>query len=306
MPELITSAANPLIKRVRQLGDRRHRRREGAFVVRGIQPVWQAVEAGAEIEVLIVAPDLLRAPAAGLVAGQESRGTRVARISAELFGRIGDRDGPAGLAAIVRQPDLSLTGLAVRPGSVFVALHEVANPGNLGTIIRTADAAGAAGVILVGPCTDPFDPAAVKASMGAVFGVPVAAAEPAGFLSWCAGRGVTLAVASGQPAGPGDQATFWDERLPRPLAVLLGSEGSGLPADLLAAGDLRLRIPMTGTAESLNLAVAAGILLYETWRRSRADVHLGPGTGSPPPSDVGPVQAGRTEKGGGDGRRPGS
>ncbi len=270
MPELITSAANPLIKRVRLLGDRRHRRREGAFVVRGIQPVWQAVEAGADIEVLIVAPGLLREPAAAMVAGQEARGTRVARVSPELFGRTGDRDGPAGLAAIVRQPGTERAGLPVRPGSVFVALHEVAKPGNLGTIIRTADAAGAGGVILVGPCTDPFDPAAVKASMGAVFSVPVAvAAEPGDFLGWCAANGVALAVTSGQPGRPDDPATFWDATLPRPVAVLLGSEGAGLPPGLLAAGDVRLRIPMTGTAESLNLAVAAGLVLYECWRQSR-------------------------------------
>ena len=270
MTELITSAANPLIKRVRLLGDRRHRRREGAFVVRGVQPVWQAVEAGADVEVLIVAPGLLRDPAAAMVAAQEAGGTRVVRVSAELFGRIGDRDGPAGLAAIVRQPDQSLAGLAAGPGSVFVALHEVANPGNLGTIIRTADAAGAAGVLLIGPCTDPFDPAAVKASMGAVFSVPVAAAPgPAEFLNWCARGAVTLAVTSGQPGGPGDPGTFWDAPLPRPVVLLLGSEGAGLPPDLLAAGDVRLRIPMTGTAESLNLAVAAGLVLYEAWRQTR-------------------------------------
>ena len=277
MTEVISSAANPLIKRVRLLGDRRHRRREGAFVVRGVQPVWQAVEAGADIEVLIVAPDLLREPAAGMVASQEAAGVRVARLSGELFGRIADRDGPAGLAAIVRQRTATLADLAAAPSSVFVALHEVANPGNLGTIIRTADAAGAAGVILVGPCTDPFDPVAVKASMGAVFSVPIAAAETAGeFLAWCKESGIAVAVASGSDAGSDQgrgagagQGTFWAARLPAPLAILLGSEGAGLPDDLLAAGDLRLRIPMTGTAESLNLAVAAGILLYETWRRFR-------------------------------------
>lgn len=270
MPELITSAANPLVKRVRQLGDRRHRRREQAFVVRGIQPVWQAVEAGADIEVLIVAPALLGEPAAGMVAGQEARGARVARVSAELFERIGDRDGPAGLAAIVRQPRTSLTDLAVGSGSVFVALHEIANPGNLGTIIRTADAAGAAGIVLVGSCTDPFDPAAVKASMGAVFSVPVAAVPaPAEFLHWCKEQGIAIAVTSGRPGGTDDPDTYWDARLPRPLAVLLGSEGAGLPANLLASGDVRLRIPMTGTAESLNLAVATGLVLYEAWRQSR-------------------------------------
>src|SRR5215831_9915831 len=173
MTELISSAANPLIKRIRLLGDRGHRRREGALVVRGVQPVWQAVEAGADIEVLIAAPELLRDPAAAMVAAQEARGVRVARLTSELFGRIADRDSPAGLAAIVRKRTSGLAGLSVLPGAVFVALHEVSNPGNLGTIIRTADAVGAAGVILVGPSADPFDPVAVKASMGAVFSVPV-------------------------------------------------------------------------------------------------------------------------------------
>ncbi len=264
MTELITSSTNPLIKRVRLLDDRKHRRREGAFVVRGTQPVWQAVEAGADIEVLITAPDLLRGPAAGMVAEQEARGVAVARLSGPLFARLADRDGPAGLAAIVRGRTPGLGELAVRRDSVFVALHEVANPGNLGTIIRTADAAGAAGVILVGPCTDPFDPAAVRASMGALFSVPVTAQpSPGAFLDWCHGNGVAVAVASAAGAG-----TLWDARIPRPVAILLGSEGSGLPDDLLAAGDLRLRIPMTGTAESLNLAVATAIVLYEAWRQS--------------------------------------
>jgi len=266
MTELISSAANPLIKRIRLLGDRRHRRREGAFVVRGVQPVWQAVEAGADIEVLIAAPELLRDPAAAMVAAQEARGVRVARLTGELFGRIADRDSPAGLAAIVRKRTGGLAGLSVLPHAVFVALHEVANPGNLGTIIRTADAVGAAGVILVGPSADPFDPVAVKASMGAVFSVPVAAeAVPAEFLGWCRDRGIAVAATSGSAA-----LSLWDVTLPRPVTVLFGSEGAGLPSELLAAGDIQLRIPMTGTAESLNLAVAAGILLYEAWRQSRS------------------------------------
>ena len=102
MTEFISSAANPVVKRMRLLGDRRHRRREGAFVVEGIQPVWQAVEAGADVEVLVVAPDLLGARAGGMVAAQEAAGVRVARLTGELFARVSARDGPSGLAAIVR------------------------------------------------------------------------------------------------------------------------------------------------------------------------------------------------------------
>jgi RNA methyltransferase, TrmH family len=264
MTEEITSAANPLIKRIRLLADRRHRRREGAFVVQGIQPVWQAVEAGADVETLIVAPGLLtRQAALRMIAEQEARGTAVARVSAALFTRIADRDGPSGLAAIVRASPSRLADLPVPSDAEFVALYEVRNPGNLGTIIRTASAAGAAGVILIGTSTDYRDPTAVKASMGALFTVPVAAAATAGeFCDWAASNGV--AVVASSPRGP---VTCWEGQFRRPGAILLGSEGAGLPAVLLASGDEHVRIPMVGTAESLNLAVAAGILLYEAWRR---------------------------------------
>ncbi len=265
MTEMITSAANPLVKRVRALADRKQRRREGAFVVQGIQPVWQAVEAGADIEVLLVAPDLLRHRGAlDIVDAQAAAGVRVARLTGELFSRISDRDVPAGLAAIVRGAPATLGALAVPGDAVFVALHTVGNPGNVGTIIRTASAAGAAGVILIGPSADPHDPAAVKASMGALFTVPVATVESgADFLAWAETSGVTVAATSAR-AG----VSCWDASWQLPLALLLGSEGTGLPDDLLAAADLRVAIPMTGTAESLNLAVAAGVLLYEVRRRT--------------------------------------
>ncbi|HUC23897.1 MAG TPA: RNA methyltransferase [Streptosporangiaceae bacterium] len=265
MADVIRSAANPLVKRVRLLADRKYRRRESAFVVQGIQPVWQAVEAGSQVEVLIVAPDLLRHPGAtAMVAAQEAAGVRVARLSGELFGRLSDRDAPSGLAAIVRTVPVAVSGLPVSAGSLFVALHSAGNPGNLGTVIRTASAAGAAGVILIGPSADPYDPAAVKASMGALFTVPVATvASAAEFLAWARTGGVRVAATSARGS-----VICWDADLRLPLAVLLGSEGSGLPEDVLAAADLRVAIPMTGTAESLNLSVAAGVLLYEVRRRT--------------------------------------
>jgi len=275
--ELITSGANPVVKRVRLLADRKHRRRAGAFVVEGTQLVWQAVEAGADVEILLVAPGLLGRSAAArqltaMIAGQEERGVRVARLSDEVFTRISGREGPSGLAAIVRRRLAGLAGLAAGPAAVFVALHSIGNPGNLGTIIRTANAAGAAGVVLVGQTTDPFDPAAVKASMGALFTLPVAhAATPAEFFGWAAAAGVTVVTTSAR-AGQ----IFWDASYPRPLALLLGAEGAGLPSEVLARGDRQVQIPMSGTAESLNLAVAAGLLLYEVNRQARGAI----GTGS--------------------------
>ena len=269
MAELITSSANPVVKRMRLLAERKHRRREGAFVVQGIQPVWQAVEAGAPIETLIVAPGLLGHSAAArriaqMVAAQEASGVRVARLSDELFSRLSDREGAPGLAAIVRGRLAGLDTLPAGPGAVVVALHEIGNPGNLGTIIRTANAAGAAAVVLVGQATDPFDPVAVKASMGALFSLPVAQAPHVGeFFGWAAGHGITVVTTSARAP-----QNFWEASYPRPLALLLGAEGAGLPDDVLARGDMQVRIPMAGTAESLNLAVAAGLLLYEAMRQA--------------------------------------
>ncbi len=266
MTETISSAANPLVKRMRLLADRRHRRREGAFLVEGIQPVWRAVEAGWEIEALVVSPDLLAAsrPAAGMVAAQEAQGVRVARLTSGLFSRLSDREGPAGLAAIVRSRRVGLEDLAVGAGSVFVALYRIGNPGNLGTIIRTVDAAGGAGVILIGDTTDPTAPAAVKASMGSLFAVDVAHVPGDGaFLRWSAARGIQVVATSG-----GADTDHWSARYRPPLAILFGSEGEGLPAGLLDGAGLRVRIPMTGTAESLNVAVAAGVMLYEVRRHA--------------------------------------
>lgn len=264
MNEIITSAANPLVKRMRLLAERKHRRREGAFVVEGIQPVWRAVEAGWQIETLIVAPELLgSSPALTMVAEQEANGVRVARLDRDLFLRLSDREGAPGLAAIVRGRVSTLGDLTVGPDSVFVALHEIGNPGNLGTIIRTVDAVGGAGVILIGDSTDPFAPAAVKASMGSLLAVDVAHVAEAGeFFGWAGGSGVEVVATSGRA-----DCDHWDARYRAPVAVLLGSEGEGLPEGLLARSDRRVRIPMVGTAESLNLAVAAGVMLYEVRRK---------------------------------------
>lgn len=263
MAETISSAANPLVKRIRLLANRKHRREQGAFVVEGIQPVWRAITAGWHIEALVVGQELRPdSPAAAMVDEQEARGIRVARLSHELFTRLSSREGPTGLAAIVRSRQPVLADLNPGPDSVFVALHRIGNPGNLGTIIRTADAAGGGGVILIGDTTDPYAPAAVKASMGSLFAlnvVRVPAQEP--FLTWAGENGVEIVAASGQA-----DVAHWDASYRPPLAVLLGSEGEGLPADLQARADQRIKIPMTGTAESLNVAAAAAVLLYEVRR----------------------------------------
>lgn len=262
--DVISSAANPLVKRIRSLGDRKHRRREGAFVVEGVQPVWRAVEAGWEIETLAVVPATLPESATTMVAAQRERGIRVVALSGELAGRLTDRDRPPGLLAVVRARVSPLEALEVAPSAVFLALHRVGNPGNLGTVLRTADAAGAAGVILLGDTADPFAPAAVKASMGSLFAVPVALApDGASLLGWARQHSISVVATSGYA-----ERAHWSVAYRPPLVVLLGSEGVGLPHELLAEADETVRIPMTGSAESLNLAVAAALVLYEVRRHA--------------------------------------
>lgn len=264
----IESTANPLIKRIRLLAQRKEREREGVFVVEGIQPVWQAVESGAAIDTLVVAPELLTsAPAREMVERQQAAGVPVATVSAAVFVRIAAREHPSGLAALVRIPRSSLDALPVTPAAQFVALHEISNPGNLGTIIRTVDAVAADGVILIGEGTDPYHASAVKASMGTLFRVPVVqVASFAVVCAWCRAHGVGIITTSARAA-----CDHWDVRYPAPGLILFGNEGRGLPPEIIAAGDLAVRIPMHGSAGSLNLAVAAGVLLYEILRANRGD-----------------------------------
>ena len=272
LPPLITSADNPTVKRIRSLADRRHRRAESAAVVHGIQPVRQAAEAGFAIDTLVVAPDLLRSESAiSFVAAQQDVGVRVTRLSADLFTRLSDREHPSGLAAIVRTRDLGPGDLTSGPAAAFVALHRLGNPGNLGTIVRTADAAGADGVLLVGPTADQWDPKAVKASMGAIFSTPVVRLpDEAALFDWAHQEDLRVITTAARAA-----RQMWEISFPSRHVLLLGAEGDGLDDQTLAHGDLQVSIPMTGTAESLNVAVAAGVLLYEAARQRRADAAPG-------------------------------
>ena len=262
--EVITSAANPLVKRIRALADRKHRRREGAFVVEGLQPVWRAVTGGWQIDTLVISPELLRNERArAMVAEQRDRGVRVASLSREVFARISDRDGPSGLCAIVRGSVPDLATFHPTSSGPVVALHRVGNPGNLGAIVRTADAAGAAGLVLVDHSADPLAPAAVKASMGSVFAVPtVNATGEDELFDWAGRRSRQVVAITGHTPN-----SLWTTEIPSDAVLLLGSEGDGLPDHIARRCTTQVSIPMVGTAESLNLATATSVALYDLMRR---------------------------------------
>ncbi|MBN9610476.1 MAG: hypothetical protein BGO26_08535 [Actinobacteria bacterium 69-20] len=264
MPDLVTSFANPIVKRYRALAARKVRRRESCFVVEGLQPVWRAVASPWDIDTLIVAPDLLTNEAARrMVDGQREAGCPVLSVSREVFAHLSDRDGPAGLAAIVRGSVDGVERFRPPSGRPVVALHQVGNPGNIGAILRSADAAGAGGVMLVGACADPLAPAAVKASMGSVFAVPMAHAESVDDLfGWSESHSRPVVAVTGNTRN-----SLWRTAVDARSVLLFGSEGDGLPADLVARCAASVAIPMEGTAESLNLATAASVALFELARR---------------------------------------
>jgi RNA methyltransferase, TrmH family len=234
-------------------------------LVEGIRAVWEAIERGAPIERLLFAPDLLDSDSAiGLVEAQQRLGMPSTSLGPAAFRSLSERDRPTGLAAIVRTTFKTVGELASGDDSIFVALERPSGPGNLGAIVRTADSVGASGVVLMGQGADPFDPQAVKASMGSIFAVPVARASGLGeTLTWAASMGLQVVTSSAHARLEHHSARY---RLP--LLLVLGSERNGLSPEALRRGHLSVRIPMRGSASSLNLAVAAGVLLYEIRRKT--------------------------------------
>jgi TrmH family RNA methyltransferase len=260
---MITSHRNPLIKRIRKLRRKKYRRREGAFFVEGIRVVLSALEQGAPLETIVHAPDLLTSDVARqMLAEQGRRGAHVVAVSGQVFEAISDRDNPVGLGAIIGVRTQTLAELPQAKAGIYVALDSISDPGNLGTIVRTVDGAGATALILAGQSTDPFHPTAVKASMGALFTVPVAEVDDLQAVwPWAEQRGLhTIATSAGA------RQSYWRAGYRLPALLILGSEGEGLPEEVLSQAELTVKIPMHGTSSSLNVAVAAGLLLYELRR----------------------------------------
>ncbi len=264
---LISSRANPAIKQIRALAARKERERSGLFFVEGIRLVTEAVQVGADLVQGVVAPDLLKGSMGREVAATlRAGGVPCLEVTAEVFAGLSAKEGPQGLGAVVRQCWERLEGAGRQEAGLgWVALDAVQDPGNLGTILRTSDAVGAAGVILVGPTTDPYDPAAVRASMGAIFTQRLIRASWAEFAAWKQIVDITLIGASDKATADYQAVTYRP-----PLVLLMGSERQGLSAEQQALCDLMVRIPMVGRSDSLNLAVATGVALYEIFNQQRA------------------------------------
>lgn len=261
----ISSRSNPTIKEIRALHNRKARDRSGLCFAEGIRAVADAIQLGAGIETLVVAPDLLTSRfGQQLVESQAQRGVNILTVTHDVFESISLKDNPQGMAAVVRQQWERLADATLGGELCRVALDSVQDPGNLGALLRTSEAVGGGGVILLGHTCDPYDPSAIRASTGAIFSQRLARASLPELARWKREHGYTVVGASGA-ATTDYQSVSYEP----PLILLMGSERQGLSKEHLAVCDTVVRIPMVGRSDSLNLAVATGVVMYEVFNQTR-------------------------------------
>lgn len=255
----ITGFSNPTVKAIRALREKKHRRASGRFLAEGLRLLTDALASGHIPETLVLSnardPHLLLGELERAVA---AAGGEVIETSPEILAKITGKDNPQAVAGVFAEFDTSLAVLERGCADIWLVAQALRDPGNLGTMLRTGDALGAGGLILIDDCADPFGVEAVRASMGAIFTQRVARATWDEFVPWLRGGEGQLVAASLRDAVPYRGAVYQ-----RPCFVMVGNESRGLPEDCEAACDLRVTMPMRGSADSLNAAVAAAVLGYE-------------------------------------------
>lgn len=261
--EIITSLQNPRLKRLVRLRDRRSRDEERAFLVEGFREVRRALEKKVALDELFFSRDwFLGENEAALLSEAEAAGAKLFELSKEAFAKIAYRERPDGILAVAPQWRRELADLSLPASPLILVVEAIEKPGNLGTILRSADAAGCHAVIVCDPVTDLFNPNVIRASTGVLFSVPCFVEESGNVLAWLKGRKIRTVATS-----PAARDLYTDSDLRGPLAVIMGSEQYGLSEFWLRNADLPVRIPMAGQADSLNVAMAALITLFEAVRQ---------------------------------------
>jgi TrmH family RNA methyltransferase len=258
---------NPLVKQIIRLRDRHERDKTKLFLIEGFREILRATDAGWKIDKLMICPSLyLGSNEPALIQRSASRGTQILTCSEKVFQKISYRDRPDGLLAIAPQKVLTLQDLKQQTTTAklpfFVVAEAIEKPGNLGTILRSSDAVGVSGLIVCDRCTDIFNPNVVRASVGTLFTVPTVEAEGEETLSWLKKEGIAILAATPQAS-----CEFTQVDLVRPIAIAVGTEQLGLSERWMQQANLQVRIPMNGVADSLNVAMATTLLLYEVYRQ---------------------------------------
>ncbi|MCU0501350.1 MAG: RNA methyltransferase [Anaerolineae bacterium] len=259
----ITSPSNPRIVEARKLKQRKYRQTSARFLVEGLQLLHMALDGHATpLAAFYCAEQFAGAEAPALLERFRRAGATLSSVSAHVMETLSEREEPQGIVATFRIPEATLASLKLSGHELVIVLDRLQDPGNLGTLIRTADAVGAAAILLIEPCVDPFDPKTVRGSMGSLFNLPViSAADVGGLFAWLKARGF-------RPVGADPHlGVRWGEGLWRDgVALVLGNEARGLSGDVAAHIEAWARLPIVGKAESLNVAVAGGVLMY-AWLR---------------------------------------
>lgn len=255
----ITSASNKVIKQLRDLADKKGRTKWDAFIIEGLKLVDEALQYRIPIRYFLVA-DSVYSRFESMVSGRED--IPVYLVPDDLFERVSTTGTPQGILAVAPLMDHEDRSV-VAEGSKYVILEQLQDPGNVGTIIRTADACGFDGVLLSAGCADPHNPKVIRAAMGSLFHIPIfSCADIFDTINSLKRRGIRIVAAH-----PRDSAVVWDLPLADNIAVVIGNEGNGLSQKMLDSVDIRAMIPMPGKAESFNAASAASMILYESMRQ---------------------------------------
>jgi RNA methyltransferase, TrmH family len=266
-PERISSRSNPLIKFARSLRERKERSRSGKFLVEGIVHIGEASAAGWQIDSVLFAPELLESNfAMNLVTDMAARGIRTVSVPTDVLGSLAEKENPQGLIAIVDQKNTLLDSLSPTGFHYAMALVSPQDPGNIGTILRTLDAVDADGLFLLDGGADQYHPSAVRASMGALFWKPVIKTTFVEFASWAKENHFQLVGTTVHATLDFREIKLNNQR----LVIVMGSEQKGLSREQLEICDVSVKLPMHGKTSSLNLAVAAGVLLYSLIEGRRA------------------------------------
>jgi TrmH family RNA methyltransferase len=265
VPRQVTAFSNQTVKRLRSLRDKKARRSERMFLAEGLRIIAEARDSGRLPEIIAFSAEGAKHPlAAEIITATEAAGGEAIETTPDILSKMSGKDNPQMLLGAYRQPDTSLERIERARSPMWIVAQALRDPGNIGTILRTGDAVGAGGLILIDECADPFSVEAVRASMGAVFTQAIAAARWEAFLPW-------LKSGPGQLVGTSLKATndYLDARYEQPCFLLIGNEQQGLPPAYEAECDLLVKIPMAGRADSLNAAVAAAVMAFAvkaSWR----------------------------------------
>lgn len=266
----ITSVHNPKVKFLRSLRLRKYREREGRYLIEGIRIVEEALAMGAPVEMLIYAPGLLVSERAKALVERTVHVERLV-VSPAVFESLSMREGPQGLAALVRIEEGSLESIHPKEDLLVIVAYQLQDPGNLGSIIRTADAVGASGVIIVEPSVDLYDPQTVRATMGSLYALPIVRLhEEEALFRWCADLRKALPALRVVATSAHGTTLFYDEDYRQPVVLLVGNEQEGLPPIARERADCLVRLPMYGRATSLNVSAATAAMAYEIIRQRRA------------------------------------